>query len=243
VTSTRSHGVTVALVFAISAAVTVIWCGSMSAMPGMEMPGGWTMSMAWMRMPGQSWAGAIAIFLGMWMVMTVAMMLPVVSPVLLRHRCECGRSAASVALGYFSAWMLAGLALYPLGVGAAALAMRIEVLSTAMPLIAGAAFLAVGASQLTSWKSRQLEDCARLPPGGSPVQRGWRLGWRCVACCAGPTALLVICGVMDLRVMTVVAAGIALERLAPRAQQWARVSGCISVTIGLLIFARVVSFT
>jgi hypothetical protein len=27
----------------------------MSALGEMPMPGGWTMSMAWMRMPGQTW--------------------------------------------------------------------------------------------------------------------------------------------------------------------------------------------
>ena len=52
-----------ALLFAASAAVTVVWCASMSSMPGMPMPGGWTMSMAWMRMPGQTWIGAAASFL------------------------------------------------------------------------------------------------------------------------------------------------------------------------------------
>src|SRR5947208_1105966 len=57
-----------ALLFAASAAVTIVWCGSMSAMD-MAMPGGWTMSMAWMRMPGQTWPGAAAMFLGMWVVM------------------------------------------------------------------------------------------------------------------------------------------------------------------------------
>ena len=36
----------------LSAATTIVWCASMSAMGGMPMPGGWTMSMAWMRMPG-----------------------------------------------------------------------------------------------------------------------------------------------------------------------------------------------
>ena len=41
-----------ALLFAASAALTIVWCASMSAMGGMPMPGGWTMSMAWMRMPG-----------------------------------------------------------------------------------------------------------------------------------------------------------------------------------------------
>jgi len=34
-----------ALLFAGSAAVTIVWCASMSAMGEMPMPGGWTMSM------------------------------------------------------------------------------------------------------------------------------------------------------------------------------------------------------
>ena len=65
-----------ALLFAASAGVTIVWCASMSAMGEMPMPGGWTMSMAWMRMPGQTWPGAAASYLGMWVVMMVAMMLP-----------------------------------------------------------------------------------------------------------------------------------------------------------------------
>ena len=69
-----------ALVFIASVALTIAWCASMSAMGGMPMPGGWTMSMAWMRMPGQTWPGAAASFLGMWVVMMVAMMLPSLLP-------------------------------------------------------------------------------------------------------------------------------------------------------------------
>ena len=40
--------------------------------------------MAWMRMPGQMWPSAAASFLGMWVVMMVAMMLPSLGPML--HR-------------------------------------------------------------------------------------------------------------------------------------------------------------
>jgi predicted metal-binding membrane protein len=47
--------------------------------------GGWTMSMAWMRMPGQTWPAATASFLGMWVVMMVAMMLPALVPMLQRY--------------------------------------------------------------------------------------------------------------------------------------------------------------
>jgi predicted metal-binding membrane protein len=74
-----------ALLFVASAAVAIVWCGSMSAMGEMPMPGGWTMSMAWMRMPGQTWLGSAAAFLGMWAVMMLAMMLPSLIPMLSRY--------------------------------------------------------------------------------------------------------------------------------------------------------------
>ena len=82
-----------ALLFAGSTAVTIVWCGSMSAMGEMPMPGGWTMSMTWMLMPGQTWLDAAASFLGMWVVMMVAMMLPSLVPMLWRYR----RAAARIS--------------------------------------------------------------------------------------------------------------------------------------------------
>ena len=78
-----------ALLFAASAAVTIVWCASMSAMGEMPMPGDWTMSTAWMRMPGQTWPAAAASFLGMWVVMMMAMMLPSLVPMLWRYRQAC----------------------------------------------------------------------------------------------------------------------------------------------------------
>jgi predicted metal-binding membrane protein len=90
-----------ALLFAASTAVTILWCASMSAMGGMPMPGGWMMSMAWMRMPGQTWPRAAASFLGMWVVMMVAMMLPSLVPMLWRYRQAVGRPAASAPTSPF----------------------------------------------------------------------------------------------------------------------------------------------
>src|SRR3954447_347353 len=100
-----------ALLFVVSAAATIVWCRAMansSSMPAeMPMPGGWTMSMAWMRMPDQTWAGAAASFLGMWIMMMVAMMLPSLVPMLWRYRQAVGGSrrlgslTAVVGLGYF----------------------------------------------------------------------------------------------------------------------------------------------
>src|SRR5258707_15744361 len=98
-----------AVLFVATAASTIVWCASMSAMGAMPMPGGWAMSMAWMRMPGQTWPGAAASFLGMWVVMMVAMMLPSLVPMLWRYRQAVGRPGetrldrltALVGVGYF----------------------------------------------------------------------------------------------------------------------------------------------
>src|SRR3954452_8750420 len=117
-----------ALLFVASAAGTVAWCGSMSAMGEMPMPGGWTMSMAWMRMPGQTWPGAAATFVGMWVVMMVAMMLPSLVPMLWRYRwavggireARSGRPTAVVGRGYFAVWAVLRVAAFPAGVALAA---------------------------------------------------------------------------------------------------------------------------
>jgi predicted metal-binding membrane protein len=92
---TRRHvffGVSV-LLFVTSALITIVWSTSMSAMGEMLMPGDWSMSMTWTQMPGQTWPGAAASFLGMWVVMMLAMMLPslVSSPVELSQGCQRGK--------------------------------------------------------------------------------------------------------------------------------------------------------
>src|ERR671937_2947229 len=105
------------LLFAASATATIVWCASMSG--GMPMPGGLTMSMAWMRMPGQTWPAAAASFLGMWLVMMVAMMLPSLLPMLWRYRqavggtgeTRLGRLTALVGVGYMFVWTLFGMAI------------------------------------------------------------------------------------------------------------------------------------
>src|SRR5262245_28538346 len=118
-----------ALLFAASAAVTIVWCNSMLSMGDMPMPGGWMMSMAWMRMPGQTWPGAAATFLGMWVVMMVAMMLPSLVLMSWRYRqavvstgeTRLGQLTLLVGVGYFFVWTAFGIAAYPMGVGLAAI--------------------------------------------------------------------------------------------------------------------------
>jgi predicted metal-binding membrane protein len=240
-----------ALVFAASAAVAIAWCASMSAMGGMPMPGGWTMSMAWMRMPGQTWLGAAASFLGMWIMMMVAMMLPSLVPMLWRYRQVVGRTGdtrrgrltALVGVGYFFVWTAFGMAAFPLGVVLAAIEMQQPALARAVPFAVGAVVVIAGALQFTAWKSRHLACCRaspergrRLPAdAGTAWRHGLRLGVHCSYCCAGLMAILLVVGVMDLRAMAVVAAAITVERLAPAGERVARAVGAVVVAAGLLL--------
>jgi predicted metal-binding membrane protein len=241
------------LFFAVSATVTIVWCGSMS-LDGMPMPGGWTMSMTWMRMPGQTWSGAAASFVGMWFVMMVAMMLPSLVPALGRYRREAGRTGerrlgrltSLVSLGYFFVWALFGMAVFPLGVALATVAMQRPALARAVPAAVAVVVLLAGALQFTAWKAHHLACCRDLTGRGaiSPANAGtaWRhglrLGLHCSYSSAGLTAILLVLGVMDLRTMAVVTAAITVERLAPAGERVARGIGAIVVASGLILMGR-----
>jgi predicted metal-binding membrane protein len=242
------------LLFAASTAVTIAWCGSMSAMGGMPMPGGWTMSMAWMRMPGQTWLDAAATFLGMWIVMMVAMMLPSLAPMLRRYRGavhgpspSLGRLTVLVALGYFAVWTLVGLAAYVPGVVLAVAAMQHESLARVVPIATAVVLLLAGTLQLTGWKARHLACCRETPrpPLPANVRTAWRHGLRlgldCVRCCAGLMAILLVVGVMELRAMALVAAAITAERIARAGERVARGIGVVAVGAGFVLVVRAIA--
>jgi predicted metal-binding membrane protein len=259
-----------ATLFAASSVGTIVWCESMSAMGDMPMPGGWTMSMAWMRMPGQTWLGAAASFLGMWVVMMAAMMLPSLVPMLGRYRksvhrsvaespptlggtgtIRLGRLTALVGAGYFFVWTMLGVAAFPLGMVLTALEMQQPALGRAVPIAVALVVLIAGALQFTEWKARHLACCREVPGCGRSVRtlppnvgtawrHGLRLGFHCTYCCAGPTAVLLAIGVMDMRVMAVVTAAITVERFVPAGERAARAIGAVAVVAGLFLIARAV---
>ncbi|HSQ95634.1 MAG TPA: DUF2182 domain-containing protein, partial [Croceibacterium sp.] len=225
--------------------------GAMDAMP---MPDGGTMSTVWMPMPGQTWPGAAASFLGMWVLMMAAMMLPSLVPALWRYRQAVGRTgearpASPIALmgvGYFAVWTAFGIAIYPLGAALAAVEMQWPSLARVVPIAVGVVVLIAGALQFTAWKARHLA-CCREAPGRSLAlpadaatawRHGLRLGLHCTACSAGLMAILLAIGVMDLRTMAAVTAAITAERLAPGGERIARVIGAVVVGAGLLLIAR-----
>jgi predicted metal-binding membrane protein len=244
--------VTIGVVFLATAAATLHLCGSMA--DGMPMPGGWTMSMAWMRMPGQSWPGAAAAFIGSWFVMMIAMMLPSLVPPLYDYRraaraasgaTTLARTTILVGVGYFCLWGVVGAAAYALGLSAATAEMRWPALSRLVPGSTGVVVIIAALVQLTPWKARQLGCCRRplltapLPANGRGAWRhGVGLGVRCASCCAGFTTILIAAGVMDLTVMALVAAAITFERLAPWPVAAARMAGIAALATGAVLLGQ-----
>ena len=174
------------LLFAASAAGTIVWCTSMSERGKMPMPGGWTMSMAWMRMPGQTWLGAAASFLGMWIVMMVAMMLPSLVSMLWRYRqavdgtvgTRLGLLTTLVGVGYFFVWTVFGMAAFPLGVALAKIEMQQPALACAVPIAVGVVVLIAGSIQFTAWKARHLACCREAYGRGIALSADAGTAWR-----------------------------------------------------------------
>lgn len=210
--------------------------------------------MAWMPMPGQAWLGAAASFVGMWVVMMTAMMLPSLAPTLWRYRQLVGGTAemrlswltALVAMGYFFVWTLFGVAVFPLGAALAEIEMQQPALARIVPIAVGGVVVIAGALQFTAWKAHHLAHCGEtsggkrtLPADAATAWRhGLRLGLHCIYGCAGFTAILLVIGVMDLRGMALITAAITAERLAPNRERVARTIGIVVIGVGLLLIAR-----
>jgi predicted metal-binding membrane protein len=220
----------------------------------MDMPGGWTMTMAWMRMPGQTWLASAGMFLLMWLAMMVAMMLPSALPMLLASRralqtqgaARAGLSTVLAAGGYFFPWMVAGGVAYIIGAEIALAAMHSVAFSRAVPVLSGATLVLSGCIQFTPWKRAGLCRCRDpLACRGSPdsdLRSGWRFGVRlgasCVICCSGLMLVLLVLGVMDLAVMAIVAVVIALEKLFPKPEPIIWLSGLAAMAVGLVMLMR-----
>jgi len=193
--------------------------------------------MSAMPMSGQSWLGAAASFLGMWVVMMVAMMLPSLVPTLRRyHQAGLGRLTALVGVGYFVVWTVFGMAVFPLSAA----------LARATPIVVGVLVLLAGFLQFTAWKAHHLACCReagrdRVPAdAGTAWRHGLRLGLHCTKCNVGLMAILLGLGVMDVRAMVAVAAAITVERLAPApaGERVARATGVVVVGAGFFLIAR-----
>jgi predicted metal-binding membrane protein len=252
VTGESAFAAITALLWLASAAVTIHWAGPMSQ--GMAMPGGWTLSMMWMDVPGQDRLGAAIWFMVMWIVMMVAMMLPALVPALASYRrvvsLDGPRGLGSLtilaAAGYFSLWTAVGAPAYLIGLGITAAEMRSPALARWVPDATSLVVLLAGAIQFTSWKGRQLERCRQgLTCMGELSQNRWStyrqgigFGVHCALCCSGFMLVLLATGMMELVTIAVLSMVITAERLAPKPEPATRAVGIGLLGAGVLLLAR-----
>jgi predicted metal-binding membrane protein len=237
-------------VFTAAAVVTLYLTRSMSG--GMPMPGNWTMNMMWMVMPGQAWLGAALSFVGMWLAMMVAMMLPSSLPMLLLYRraaafrgeTHLGLMTFVLGTGYFFVWLLFGVIAYVAGTAVTQAAMASVTVCRVIPLAAGGALVLAGVFQLTPWKSACLRHCRDpLSVVAHHLHGGWRGTLRlgihhgafCAACCWALMLVQLVLGAMNLAVMVIVGVVIALEKLIPRGELVARAVGAASILGGVAL--------
>jgi predicted metal-binding membrane protein len=223
-------------------AALVAWIVTVERMSGMDMG------------PGTNLGGA-GWFVGIWVTMMAAMMLPSAAPMLLlfdrvsAERARRGRNAVPTwifAASYFVVWTLYGLAAYALYRGIRALDLGFLAWNREGPYVAGALVALAGIYELTPLKSVCLRHC-RSPMHF--VLGGWREGIAgatrmgaehgayCVGCCWGLMLVLFALGVMSLFWMGVVAALIFAQKVLPHGNRLARVFAVAFVAFGIWIAA------
>jgi predicted metal-binding membrane protein len=224
------------LVAFLVALAAVAWWSTIRSMGGMGAS------------PGAD-LGALAWFVGVWIVMMAAMMLPAVSPtVALYARMTRQRGIARPAAftgGYLVVWGAAGVAAY----GVFALGKRVLGPDLAWHSggrwLAGGVLAAAALYELTPLKDVCLSKC-RSPFGfllGSwregvrgAGEMGARHGAWCLGCCWALMVALFALGVMSLVWMAVVAALVTVEKVLPwrRVAVWATTALLLALAVGVL---------
>jgi predicted metal-binding membrane protein len=224
----------VALLFALAA---VAWWSTAQRMSGMDDG------------PGTD-LGAVGWFLGVWVVMMAAMMLPSVAPTVALYARMARRRAPAAPLvftaGYVVTWTAAGLLAY--GVFDALRSLLGPELSweNGGRWLAGGTLVVAAAYELTPLKDVCLGKC-RSPLGfllGSwrdglrgAFQMGARHGAWCVGCCWALMAALFALGVMSLAWMAFVAALIALEKTVPARRSVTYATAGLLLLLGVVLVA------
>lgn len=212
---------------------------------------GWWWTARQMRgMDAGPWGalGGFGWFLGVWVVMMAAMMLPSVAPtVALYSRMVRQRSALLVLMfvgGYLLTWAAAGMAAFAVGAGGSAVAGASLEWDHAGRVLAGATLLVAAGYQLSPLKDVCLGKC-RSPLGmllGSwrdgelgALQMGMKNGAWCVGCCWALMASLFALGVMSVVWMAVVAGLIAIEKTLPWARPASYGTAIVMLALGAMI--------
>jgi len=192
--------------------------------------------------------GTLGWFVGVWIVMMAAMMLPSVSPtVALYSRMTRSRSPSAPLVftaGYLLVWGGAGVAAYGIFELGRAFAGSQLAWDGAGRWVAGGTLIVAAVYELTPLKDVCLAKC-RSPLGfllgswksglSGALRMGSKHGAWCIGCCWALMAALFALGVMSLAWMAFIAALIAVEKTLPwgRAVTWG--TAAILLVIGLVL--------
>ncbi len=225
------------LVVVLFALAGVGWWWTAHQMRGMDAG-------PWSALGGLGW------FVGVWVVMMAAMMLPSVAPtVALYSRMTRNRSTGLALLfvgGYLVTWAAAGLAALGIGAAASAVAGTSLEWNHAGRVLAGLTLLVAAGYQLSPLKDVCLGKC-RSPLGmllGSwrdgtwgALRMGTKNGAWCVGCCWALMASLFALGVMSVVWMAVVAGLIAVEKTVPWGRPATYGTAIVLVALGVMFLA------
>ncbi len=183
--------------------------------------------------------GRAAAFVGAWVVMMAAMMLPSAAPlILLYRRGSTSITTALLAAGYLGVWAAVGVAAYAAHVAA----MRVG--EGTRPYVVAGVLVGAGVYELTPLKNVCLRHCRT--PLDFLMQR-WRSdrlgalrlgadhGAYCLGCCWALMAVLVIAGAMGLVWVVAIALVVAMQKLAPGGERLARPLAAALVALGVAV--------
>jgi predicted metal-binding membrane protein len=198
--------------------------------------------------------GGLGWFLGIWVTMMAAMMLPSVAPMVLafarvtKERARRGQALYVptwiFVVGYLATWTAYGLVAYGVFRVLDAVAGDALAWDRAGKYVAGGAIVAAGLYELTPVKDVCLRHC-RTPlhfllhgwheGRFGALRMGAGHGLYCIGCCWGLMIALFSLGVMSLVWMAVIAAIIFAEKILPWGMRLTRVLAIAFVALGLWI--------
>ena len=154
--------------------------------------------MSEMDMGGVARLGPLTFFVGLWVSMMAAMMLPGAAPAVWNHAQAGGRvRAVPLFLGsYLAVWTVVGIAIYAL-------------YRPHWSLAAGVVVMAAGVYELTPLKHHFRRRCREV------VRSGFEFGLCCVGSSIGLMLMLVALGIMSVIWMTVIAVLVLGQKLLP----------------------------
>jgi predicted metal-binding membrane protein len=180
--------------------------------------------------------GGLGWYLGIWVTMTAAMMLPSAVPAA-RRVARLARRVPTLFFtgGYLAVWTGYGLVAYVVFRLVTSFDIGWLTWNRGGPYAAGGVIVAAGLYELTPLKRLSLRRCRSARHPMSALRSGLAHGVDCVGCSGALMAVLFVLGAMSLFWMAVVAVAIFAEKVLPRGTRLAPVFAVALVALGIWV--------